>query len=302
MGRSKKKFKINFESDGVRIFLVVLGSIFSMLVLTFSVLAIIQLQSGNYEGASVNLLLVFIILAFSRLVSLFKERTKSNLIRFILMFTFDVALGILVFFGKDNPYFYSLVGGLFSLTLIVSRVFKIVKDHSLRSWILNGILILLAALLAAALFTPYEEEYAYSPVIIVCFVVALTALIEVLSGAFSGLKFKTLFKIIIRTFALEIILGLLTLMVASAIMFMYFEPNIPTFADGLWYAFAIVTTIGFGDFYATTIIGRIISVLLGIYGIIVVAVITSIIVNFYNETAGKKDTKQLKDIDKDEKK
>ena len=80
------------------------------------------------------------------------------------------------------------------------------------------------------------------------------------------------------------------------------EDSIVNFADGLWYSFAIVTTIGFGDFYAVTPIGRILSVVLGLYGILVVAVITSIVVNFYNETAGKQDAEEIKEIKKEEKK
>ena len=44
-----------------------------------------------------------------------------------------------------------------------------------------------------------------------------------------------------------------------------------------------MTTIGFGDLAATSALGRLLSVILGIYGIIVVALITSIIVNFYGE-------------------
>lgn len=47
---------------------------------------------------------------------------------------------------------------------------------------------------------------------------------------------------------------------------------------------------------ATSLVGRILTVILGMYGIIIVAVITSIIVNFYNETAGKKDESTLKEI------
>ena len=149
---------------------------------------------------------------------------------------------------------------------------------------------------------PIEGEAVYSPVLIVCAIVAITAIIEVFSGAFSQLKFHLLIKIVFRTYALEIILGLLTMIVVSSLIFYYYEPRVETFGDGLWYSFAVVTTIGFGDFYAETIVGRIVSVALGIYGIIVVAVITSIIINFYNETAGKKDTKELKDIKNEEKK
>ena len=52
---------------------------------------------------------------------------------------------------------------------------------------------------------------------------------------------------------------------------------------------AKTVNIGFGDFAATTLPGRAISVILGLYGIIVVALITSIIVNFYNETKNTAD-------------
>ena len=75
----------------------------------------------------------------------------------------------------------------------------------------------------------------------------------------------------------------------------------PTFPEALWYCFAVVTTIGFGDIVAITPIGRVLTVILGLYGLIVVAVITSIVVNFYNETAGRHDQKELKEISKEEK-
>ena len=106
----------------------------------------------------------------------------------------------------------------------------------------------------------------------------------------------------LRTYALEIILGLFTMMVASALLLSMYETSMSNFYDALWYCFAVVTTIGFGDFTAVTAVGRILTVCLGIYGIIVVAVITSIIVNFYNETAGKHDVREIQDIKDEEKK
>lgn len=293
---------LKISEDAFRIILIILGSILSTIVLLFSILALIQVREGNPQAASGFLFTIFIVLGLSRLITWFRERTKIAFIRFLVLFVFNIIIGILLFFAKDNPFFYSLVGGLFCLTIILSRVFKILQNHSVRSIILNAIIIVLATFLAIGLFVSYNEESFFAPIVIVCVIVTFAALLEVLSNAFSQLKFKTLFKIIFRTFALEVLLGLLTMVVASALVFMYFEDSIPTFWDGLWYAFAVVTTIGFGDFAAVTAVGRVVTVLLGIYGIIVVAVITSIIVNFYNETAGKRDTQELKEIKQEIKK
>ena len=66
------------------------------------------------------------------------------------------------------------------------------------------------------------------------------------------------------------------------------DEGISSFGDALWYCFATVTTIGYGDVTSVTAIGRVLSVILGIYGIVVVALITSIIVNFYNEMKSEK--------------
>ena len=101
-------------------------------------------------------------------------------------------------------------------------------------------------------------------------------------------------KIVRKTYAAEILFGMLMLIVAFSIVLPQFDPGIPSFEDALWYCFAIVTTIGFGDLVSVSILGRLLSVILGVYGLIVVAIITSIIVNFYNEvktTDDEDDTK-----------
>ena len=297
-----KKHKYIIDNDLLRIILVVSGSIFSVLVLFFSVLAIVELEKPDLQTASLYLLGVFITLGCSRLITFFKDRSKINFIRFLSLFIFDVVLGILVLFGKDNPYFFSLAAGLYCVSIILSRLFKIIKDHSIRSIVLNAIIIFFATLLAIGLFIPYQNGSISDVVLIVCVLIAISAFVEVFSNATSQMHIKVLIKIVVRTFALEVILGLLTIMVAFSLIFMLYEPEIPTFADGLWYSFAVVTTIGFGDIKAVTVLGRVLTVILGIYGIIVVAVITSIIVNFYNESVGKHDSEEIKNINQETKK
>lgn len=295
-----KREILKISDTAFRIILIVIGSIISTLILLFSILALVRVQENDIDGASKFLFFIFLIIGLSRLITFFKEKTKISLLRFTVLLVFDVAIGILVLFAKDNAYFYSMCGGLFCLTIIISRAFKLFIDHSPRSILKNAIIIALFVLLSVGLFIQYNFDTPLTPIMIVCIIVIFTALIEVLSNAFSQMKLNVLIKIIIRTYALEIILGLLTMMVAAAIIFAYFDENIPTFEDGLWYSFAIVTTIGFGDFHAVSTVGRVVSVILGVYGLVVVAVITSIIVNFYNETAGKQDNKEIKDISKDD--
>lgn len=298
---NKSKFRIN--QDTIRIILIVIGSVFSTLVLAFSILAINEIQTNHLDAASRYLLFIFIVLGLSRLVTFFIDRTKLSFIRFLTLFIFNAVLGIIVMFAKENPYFYQLVGGLYCMTIIISRIFKLLQNHSKRSIVLNSLIILAAILLSIGLFISKDNDTIASPVTVTCTVIAISAFFEVISNATTHMRAKVLFKIIVRTYALEIILGLVTLMVGSSIILMIYEKDtIKSFWDGLYHCFATVTTIGFGDFPMVTPIGRAITVILGIYGIVVVAVITSIIVNFYNETTGKKDIDEFKEIEEETKK
>ena len=109
------------------------------------------------------------------------------------------------------------------------------------------------------------------------------AVASIMPLAFSHIRMDVLKRIIRKTYAVEILSGILLLIVAFSFVLPAFETGINNFWDALWYCFAIVTTIGFGDLYAVSAVGRVLSVILGIYGIIVVSLITSIIVNFYGE-------------------
>ena len=231
------------------------------------------------------------------------NRTKVNFVKCVVLFAFNILLGIVVLFAKDNPVLFSITAGLYCLTIILSRIFNIIENRSIRNIVLNVLIILIALLLGLGLIlTPTNtSENITNVVLIECIFIAVVSFIEAMSVALAQLKVKVLFKIIVSTFSLEVLFGLIVMIVAFSFIFVSIEPGIETFPDALWYCFAVVTTIGFGDLTATTGVGRILTVMLGLYGLIVVAVITSIIVNFYNETMGKSDAKELREIEKEEK-
>ena len=171
-----------------------------------------------------------------------------------------------------------IVGAIVWLTVMLRLAFNFLERKKQR-WYFIALGVLLGLL--CVIFLVYSLLTA--DIAIAMILIALMALGSILRVIFRRIRLDVLRRIVQQTYAAEIILGLLMLIFACAYVLRYMDPNITSFEDGLWYCFAIVTTIGFGDITATSLIGRVLSVILGIYGIIVVALITSIIVNFYTE-------------------
>lgn len=71
----------------------------------------------------------------------------------------------------------------------------------------------------------------------------------------------------------------------AAVPIWLIEPHIKTYSDSLWFCFASATSIGYGDISATTVIGRIITVILSVYSIAVIAIFTAVVVGFFMDIA-----------------
>jgi len=221
--------------------------------------------------------LLFMTLAVIRTIQAFRNREKGKT---FFAVTLVQAVGLL--FGTVPP----LVNGftldtlfflnvLYTVVMAVGRIYDIVRNHRVFNVLLNifSIVILLVSILT---FVGTDM------------LIFFLAVLSLMKTIFSPISLTTLHRIIRKTYAAEIIFGLLLLIVTFSFLLYYFEPGMNSIKDSLWYCFAIVTTIGFGDLTAVTDFGRVLSVILGAYGIVVVALITSIIVNFYGEM--KKDS------------
>ncbi|MEG0592141.1 MAG: potassium channel family protein [Coprobacillus sp.] len=106
-------------------------------------------------------------------------------------------------------------------------------------------------------------------------------------------KLRLLWRILQTTQADKIMLGFTGFVFFTAFIISVVEPNINTYGDGLWYCFAVFTTIGFGDLIAVTMIGRIMTIILGLYGILVVALIPGIIVSYFSEVSKARANKSI---------
>lgn len=95
-------------------------------------------------------------------------------------------------------------------------------------------------------------------------------------------KLRILHGVLKKTKADKIILGFVAFLLVSAFIILLVEPDITRYADALWYCYAVFSTIGFGDIVATTFVSKVLSVLITIYALFAIAVVTGVVVSFYN--------------------
>lgn len=97
-------------------------------------------------------------------------------------------------------------------------------------------------------------------------------------------KLKIFNLVMKRTKAYKVLSGLVLFVLAAALIIMLVEPEINTYFDALWYCYAVISTIGFGDIIVTSVIAKVLSVLLTVYSLFVLAIATGVVVSFYNQT------------------
>lgn len=234
-------------------------------------------------------------------IGLHLSNFKENMFKNIFLTAFIFALAVLV--GLTKYSIYCLITGMFcySLTIIGYCILKIRDDRSIQSIIYHSLSIALAFSFSFVFFFPeiyakHASTVSNSNFIVLCFsiMIIVASSKNIILPYRAKLKLNVISNIIKKSLVKEIILVLLILVVLCSVYFTLVEQNITSYVDALWYSFAVITTIGFGDVYVATTFGRILSVVLGISGIAVVAVFTSFIVNFYNEMNNKREERTLR--------
>jgi len=96
-------------------------------------------------------------------------------------------------------------------------------------------------------------------------------------------RLKILKNVLHYTKADKILWSYIVFVLLDALVIWLAEPTISTYRDSLWYCCVTISTAGFGDFVATVSISRIATVLLMIYSVLVIAIVTGVVVNYYNQ-------------------
>ncbi len=151
-----------------------------------------------------------------------------------------------------------------------------------RVTVKNGIAALIHIIHCYELFSHiggdlHEQVVIYGFMFVINGVIALFELVD------KHYASNNFIKVLIKTYTPEIIFGMFLCLDLASVLLHHAEPGISSSADALWYCFTFMTTIGFGGIAAVTPLGRVISVILGLYGLVVIALGTSVIVSLYIE-------------------
>jgi len=97
-------------------------------------------------------------------------------------------------------------------------------------------------------------------------------------------KLRILRMVLKKTGATRVLLGFLAFLLVTAAVLWVVEPGMTTYREALWYCYAVISTAGFGDFVAVTFVGRVCSILVTIYAIFVIAILTGVVVSFFQQS------------------
>ena len=108
------------------------------------------------------------------------------------------------------------------------------------------------------------------------------------------MKNLKLLRTVVRRLQFDRILaGFVVFLFAASAIIAAVEPGIHGLGEGLWYSFVACTSIGFGDLVAVTFTGRLLTVIITVYEILVVAMFSGMVVSYYLEVVHRRENETL---------
>ena len=266
-----------------------LNLILSVLTMSLCLSVISRVLVNDTDNVSLFIGLAVLSQILNQILLFLKYENKKDKLRILIVCSIYIVAAVLGFLSRSNYVLFYIATFLVAAAMSANQFLTISKEKTKRGFITNILLGVVFAMLAAAvLFSIDKNDFIYIS-LVSAFLLLFSSLRRLLLPSLKYEKMKLLLNILVKTHAFDALVGLMAFIIAFSFMIPVVEPNITNFWDAMWYCFTVVTTIGFGDFYATTVVGRILTVVLGIYGIVVVAILTSVVVNFYNEVSKNKD-------------
>ncbi len=291
----KKKDKTKLSKDSIYL---VLNLVLAVVTMGLAAALASALMPDSFDGSKAALfmgLTIFSLVLFQVLLFLVKD-TKKDKIRAIVVGVIYVAAMLVGFASKEHFSLFYISTMLILVGMALNQFLLVTAEETKKGKITNILVGIVLLGLAGSILYDYPKENESIKIIAIALFL-FVSLKKVLFPTLKLEKIKLLLNILIKTHAIDVIVCLFAFMIAFSFILPGVEDkaggSIATFWDAMWYCFTVITTIGFGDFAAVSPIGRLLTVVLGIYGIVVVAILTSVIVNFYNEVTAKEKAREF---------
>ena len=104
---------------------------------------------------------------------------------------------------------------------------------------------------------------------------------------------KRIGMVLKRTGTIKIFFAYLILLCISGALLWAIEPQVNGLFEGIYFSFVASTTIGFGDIVPVTVLGRIITIIVTLFGILTVAMVPGVVVSYYTEYLKSKENETI---------
>ena len=94
---------------------------------------------------------------------------------------------------------------------------------------------------------------------------------------------KRIWKLLNRTGTIKLFFLYLIVLCIGGLTLRFIEPQVHNIFEGFYFCFVASTTIGFGDIVPVTILGRIITIIVTMIGILTAAMVPGVVVAYYTE-------------------
>ncbi|WP_407386063.1 potassium channel family protein [Ruminococcus sp.] len=90
-------------------------------------------------------------------------------------------------------------------------------------------------------------------------------------------------RLLVRTGTVKVAIAYLILLCIGGVALSFIEPQVHGIFEGVYFCFIASTTVGFGDIVPVTVLGRIITIIVTLAGILTVAMVPGVVVAYYTE-------------------
>ena len=197
-----------------------------------------------------------------------------------------ILASVLFKLGTRYITFILIFDSLLCIVLILNFIIKLRRAEDRKEFFSKNWLDLFASLPLGLFVLPFVSStlYAY-PIIILIRILRLVLLFKLFS--------KFLERFLESTYLDKIMALFIVIILGSIFALYYFDPNINSLFEAVWYVFQTITTVGYGDIIPSSPIGQFVGLILLAVGVLMFSIFTGSFAYLFNDKVFKEENEEF---------